>query len=314
MAEKYKSKRLKEHDFIENGLPENFGYCRKCREVKRAYFFHKATDQLIDSSGLFSVCKSCVAEIYSTFLRDVGGVPEKAILKMCSTFNIIYNEDALNAAKKQMDSKNIEDEDNLFAFYRAKLIVVYKSNITDKASEIDLSFRPDVTINMPEREIESDSMEELIQFWGTDNKQDIEFLEKEYSNFKQSHKADTYSEITLLKQVCYKLLDMDKDRRAGRSTDSSLKQLMDVMKNLAISPSMTNAASAGKGVDTFGNWIKDIENLRPAEWVEDKNIWKDVDDLETYTQENIISPIRSFITGNREFTLEGTESSEEEDE
>ncbi len=310
---KYKSKRLKKVDFVNDGLPDEFSYCRKCRRVRKNYLFHKAVDTFIDSNGKFSVCKDCCNDIYTVFLRETGST-ERAILKCCTSFNVVFNQDAITAAQKQVASKDGNEEKSLWGLYLAKLSVIYRDNVTDKAEELNLTFKPNININIQDNEIISDEYADLVQFWGTDKKSDIIFLEREYGNFKETHKADTYAEITLLKNVCYKLLDMENDRKAGRSTDASLKQLLDLMKNLAISPSMVNAAASGKSLDTFGQWIKDIETMRPAEWVEDKSIWANIDDLEKYTEENIISPLRSFVTGNKEFTIDETESVDADEE
>ena len=84
------------------------------------------------------------------------------------------------------------------------------------------------------------------------------------------------------------------------------------MKNLAISPNMANAVSEGKSMDAFGVWVKDIENLSPAEWYKDKQLFKDVDNLQEYGEIFITRPLRNFITGSRDFTLELENTVEDE--
>lgn len=310
-----KTRRLAPEISVESGLPENTSYCRKCKRIRRSTFFYKAVDLTIDSNEMFSVCKDCIDDIYVKVLESEHGAIQKAVLYLCRKLNVKYDEAAIDSAIKQIESSGW-DINKFFGVYRAKLVNVSRSTSN---APIDLSYMDNPIINIPETKLSEEEFvdfRELVDFWGTDVKEDIEFLEFNFSKFKQSHKADTYAEIVLLKEVCYKMLEIDKERKInGKAPDSSTKQLMEIMKNLAISPNMVSAANSGKNVDTLGIWIKEIETMRPAEWVEDKSIYADVDDIEAYGEKHLTSPIRSLITGNREFSLDESEtdySSEEE--
>jgi hypothetical protein len=310
-----KTRRLPPEITVESGLPESTNYCRKCKRIRRSTFFYKAVDLTIDSNEMFSVCKDCIDDIYSKVLESEHGAIQKAVLYLCRKLNVKYDELAIESAIKQIESSGW-DINKFFGVYRAKLVNVSRST---SDAPIDLSYMDNPIINIPETKLSEEEFvdfRELVDFWGTDVKEDIGFLEFNFSKFKQSHKADTYAEIVLLKEVCYKMLEIDKERKVnGKAPDSSTKQLMEIMKNLAISPSMVSAANSGKNVDTFGIWIKEIETMRPAEWVEDKSIYADIDDIEAYGEKHLTSPMRSLITGNREFSLDESEtdySSEEE--
>lgn len=301
-----KTRRLPEPITIETGLPANLVYCRKCQKIKNTGMFFKAVDTNIDANGYFSVCKDCIEDMYKKILEVEYGSIHKAVLRICRTLNIKYDENAVNSAIKQVENSEW-DRSKLFGVYRAKLVAV--SNSTSNAP-VDLTYMDNPIINIPQTSLieeEYFDTKEIMEFWGTNIKEDIEFLERNFSKFKQSHKADTYAEIVLLKEVCYKMLDIDKERRVnGKVSDSSTKLMMEIMKNLAISPNMVSAANSGKNVDTFGVWLKEIETMRPAEWVEDKSIYADVDDIEAYGEKHLTSPMRSLVTGNREFSLDET--------
>jgi len=297
----------------DESMPEDQGYCRMCRRVQPLSYFHSALDERIDTNKHLSICKFCCDQIFNEEMERNKGSLELAVLSMCRILNMRYDEQAIESAKKHIETRG-SDPKKFIGFYKAKLVTVSRTSVSDGASSLDLGYRDNPTVNLAEQqqevsqENEFDEDRDLKLFWGTDDRDEIEFLEREFISFKQTHKADTYAEITLLKQVCRKLWDIEKDRKVGKSTDASTKQLMELMKNLAISPSMSNAAMSGKGVDTLGTRIKDIENLTPAEWVKDKSVYRDVDDLEAYTQKYIVSPLRSFVSGSKEFTVENTES------
>lgn len=297
-------------------MPPEVNYCRKCGDVKSVNFFHSAMDYNLDSNKKLSICKDCCDLLFDGYLKSEGSI-EKAILKMCRLLNIQYNTDAIEAAKKQIESKGIEESGKLFGMYKAKLIAVNKTSIHDSAETMDLSFKYETQIVLSENPLNDedfDEAKELKLFWGTEDRGEIEFLESEFTNFKRTHKADTYAEITLLKEVCHKLWDINKDRRANKSTDSSVKQLMEVMKSLAISPNSSNAAGDGKNKDTFGVWTAEIMKFRPEEWVENRSIYRDVDNIEEYNEKIFLSPMRSLITGNREFSLDAGEENSYDEE
>lgn len=310
-----KTRRLPPEVTVESGLPESTNYCRKCKRVRRSVFFYKAVDLTIDSNEMFSVCKECIDDIYIKVLESEHGAIQKAVLYLCRKLNVKYDEAAIESAMKQIESSGW-DINKFFGVYRAKLVNVSRST---SDAPMDLSYMDNPIVNLPETKLSEEEFvdfRELVDFWGTDVREDIEFLEFNFSKFKQSHKADTYAEVVLLKEVCYKMLEIDRERKVnGKAPDSSTKQLMEIMKNLAISPNMVSAANSGKNVDTFGIWIKEIESMRPAEWVEDKSIYADVDNIEAYGERHLTSPMRSLVTGNREFSLDESEtdySSEEE--
>lgn len=300
---------IKEEPSIEGGLPNGKCYCRKCQKIKSDKDFYKAIDETIDSNGFFSLCKGCIGETYKKILEIEHGSINLAVLFLCKKLNVLYSEDAISSTIKHFETTNWS-EDKFYGVYLAKLRA--NSGLAG-FSFPDLTYKDNVVVNNTNKDVnieeDSQTYEELESFWGTNKKEDLEFLERNFSEFKRSHKVDTYSEVVLTKEVCFKMLEIHKDRllHDGKANDNSTKQLMEIMKNLAISPNMVSVANSGKQLDTFGNWIKDIETMRPAEWVEDKSIYADVDNIEEYGEKYLTSPMRALVIGNREFSLDSQE-------
>jgi hypothetical protein len=294
------------------GLEITSSHCRRCMNDLPPAKFYTAVDFDLDKNGLLSICRDCIGEMFDLTLSVEHSI-EKTVLVICRKLNIKFSQEAINSTIAHMDTlKERGTKDTPFmGIYFSKLHATNRTSNRMGDASLDLTYQDAVQItvsnNNPLHDDEFEEARDLKMFWGTEDKQDIEFLENELASFKQTHRADTYAEIVLLKEVCYKLLEINKSRRSNTSTDSSLKQLMDVMKNLAISPNQANAASAGKGADCFGVWLKEISELRPEEWYEDQSIYKDVDNIEEYNERIFISSMRAFTTGNREFTIEGGE-------
>lgn len=292
----------------DSGLPEGKGYCRKCQKVKSSGNFFSAVNKELDCNNMMSFCKSCVDEIYSNSLIYEKGNIQKATLRTCRILDVKFNPVAIDSALKQIETKG-SDPKRFFGFYKAKLLLQERENPSDVL--VDLSYQHDtpIIINNPENILKDDEFEEardLKEFWRVEDKEDLEFLETEFANFKKTNKATTHAEIVLLKEICYKLLDMYKDRKQGKSTDSSLKQLMSIMEKSLISPNMVNAANSGENLDTFGAWIADIEKEEPAQWLENegRELYKDVDNVEEYFQKYFVRPLRNFILQAKDWNID----------
>jgi hypothetical protein len=212
-------------------------------------------------------------------------------------------------------SKN-KSVDKVFGYYKSKLSSVgqinggsefcrYRDGNSSGFSEIG---RVESKLDKNEN-IEED----LIMFWGKGfNFEDIEFLETELAEWKSKHKCDNRSELTLLKEICIKLLEIRKLRALGKSTAAQIKELQEIMKTASVDPAKANVADGGKSMDAFGLWIKDIEEYEPAEFFEDKKIYEDFDGFKRYVDKYIYRPLKNLLSGSRDFNIDDSETEYEE--
>jgi hypothetical protein len=283
-------------------------YCRICMKFKPASAFYEATNPSIDKNGLISICKDHCNELYDEYFDKYKSM-EKALYLTCQDLDVIFNKECLQQAQSHIESlidkgKNI---DKIFGYYKSKLGSIGKNNarleslrFKDSDTLID-SQNNDVTSEGFNEEIEED----LILFWGKGfNLDDIIFLETELSSWKQTHKCDNQAELTLLKEICIKILDIRKSRERKENVGTLQKELQDLFKTCSVDPAKANAASAGKSQDSFGVWIKDIEQFRPAEWYEQQEKYVDMDGFKPYLKNYISRPIENFLTGVRNFFVD----------
>jgi len=287
-------------------------YCRKCRLNKKPTDFYVATDTLLDSNGCMSICKDCIGDLFSRAYQSEHSL-EKAIYKICKLLNIKYDERAISSLRSTIEKKEDEGKkfDISFGYYIMRLKAVSKSTMRIESSDtLDLTFNEyQITkIGSPVDEDEVggiDVKEYLEKSWGIGLEfEDYDFLETEYSKWKHDHKCDTQSEITLIQEICHKKNEIRKKRIMGDSVYNDVKQLQEIMKNSALTPDKQNIASSGRSHDAFGNWVKDIELFKPAEFYEDKEKFKDIDGIEEYGEKYITRSIKNFLTGSRDFTVE----------
>jgi hypothetical protein len=309
-----RSKRLKAIS-MEEGLPEGLSYCRRCMKIKRVTDFHKAVDHELDKNELFSVCKSCIDSLYESIFNSENGSVHKTILRLCRMLNVAYNENAISAALTHIESKG-SDKMRVFGLYRAKLLIMERSDVSD--TNVDLTYKDSPIINLPpedgDRRLTEDTRD-LSLFWGTNFTIDeLEILESKYSEWTQSHSIDTQSERVLLKYICLKEYEIDKAVKSGSNTSSLMKEFQDLLKTSALSPSTATISSGGKAQETWGNFIKVIEETTPAEYYKDDDLFKDYDNINWIWQNFVVRSIKNFLTGSRDFNLTDIDTDYEEEE
>lgn len=293
-----RSKKIKKLDAETTHMPEGKNHCRRCRKIKLDIYFHKATDINIDTNGIWSICKDCINEMYTLLFASLGS-HQKTTLQMCKLLNLEYNELALSAALKQAEVKN---SDTVFGFYRAKLLVQLRTSVTD--TNVDYSYKDNPIINVGAT-IPSvlEVSDEVIKFWGigfeTDN---YRWLEDQLDEWKKTHKCDTKSEETLLREIVFKQFEIEKARSVQSNTASLVKELQDLMKTASVDPSKTNTTNTHN--DTFSSFIKLIESGEPAEiFGDERDAFKDFSGIGFYFEKYVTRPLKNFILQSRDFNV-----------
>jgi hypothetical protein len=146
----------------------------------------------------------------------------------------------------------------------------------------------------------------LKDFWGPDLPyDDYEFLESELARYEETHKSDTASEKSLLRQICFAELDLRKARmNNGTPTAKQIETLQNLMKTASIDPSKASLANTSKNKSLISSLIAIMEENEPADFYEDKKLFKDFDDLDPYFKRNMTRPTKNFILQSRDFNTD----------
>lgn len=286
-------------------------YCRKCMQHLPPDNFYECTDAgLIDANGVMSVCKSCIQSLYDSVFEQTQSL-EKTIHRLCIALNIRFSNDAVSATRAHIETLqgNGKAVRAIFSIYKMKLTATKRS--MSKAGLEDTQYE-DIATVYTEQNIDTKQQpipKELIAFWGSGyTREDILFLESEYTNFKATHSTATYTEIVLLKEVCYTLLEIKRARDADDDVLKLQKGLQELMKSLSISPSATPTGGSGGESDVaIGLWIKDLEQWEPAEWLKNDprgDMYRDVSNTEQYFFDYFVRPARNFIASSKDFNVE----------
>lgn len=279
--------------------------CRKCQQTKRRNRFTTSFDHWLDGNGMMSICNDCICEIYDGYLLSEKD-QNKATVKLCRLLNWMYRPESIDKVNEQLADGRRKGHFAIMYHYHLAQWAMFAANHRESGgNSVDLTFvEPPVVIKSQNPNMAD---EDSIMFWGEGlEKWEYDFLNNEYMFFKEGHKADLPSEIDLLKEVCYKNLEIKKLRLEGKPVDSYVKSKQELFKSLAISPQFANTANSGKALDTFGNWVADIERETPAQWLshEKKDLFRDVDDPEKYFLRYFVSPLKTFILQSKNWSLE----------
>ncbi len=287
--------------------------CRKCQTPKKGDEFFKTTDPELDGNMKMSICKICCREILDKYMFVEQNM-EKAFLQTCRRLNIIYDEQIIVKAREKMETlkQSGREIDSLLGFYLRILF----ARVTENK---DLTFHE---LTSPLIVVKDDSLygtnlslKELEKEWGIGLiNEDYIFLEEEMGSWMATHRSDTKAEKTLLKEICWKQLEIRRTRLANDSTENLVKQLQELLKTAAIDPSKANAAGQGKNLESFSAFIKMIEETEPAEYYADKELFKDFDNIGFYFEKYVTRPLKNFVMGSRDFNVETEKEGDDEDD
>lgn len=311
-----RSKRIIKTILSKTGIEVDSCHCRKCRLDKPPKEFFTATDIFLDTSGYMSVCKTCVDDLYNRIYENEHSI-DRTILKMCRIFNVVYGESAIQALHSHI--KTVEEKGGqvtgVFGIYKTKLMSTQKMRMGNRDLDIDLTFvEPSHEVVAAIKDSGLDDQEYFEESWGKGlNEEEYRFLETEFAKWKRTTKCDTQGEEILVRELCHKQNEIRKSRVEGRSVDGLVKSLQEIMKNSALTPALQNVASGGKSAEAFGVWIKDIEQLSPAEWFAEQEKYRDMDGM-SQDMNDIRRSIGNFITGSRDFNTTDLEEISEGDD
>ena len=292
-----------------SGLTVGKSHCRKCMKVKDGKDFYTAIDLFLDSNGLLSICHDCVDNIYDNYFVLERNI-DKAILRTCRSLNIAFSEKALNALHTHINTIQAKgkEQKGVFGIYKSKL-TSGGASFTVGTDGMDMMFTEpskELIEEIQDNNLDIVDMEYLKNFWGSGlSDEQYNFLESEMARYRRSHKSDTATEESLLRQICFMELNIREKRFAsqGQSPNNEIKMLQELMKTASVDPAKSNIAGAGKSQDTFSSFIKIIEETEPADFYKDKQLFKDVDNIEWYFRKFVTRPLSNFLGLTRNFDL-----------
>jgi hypothetical protein len=292
-----------------------YGHCRKCTKDKKITDFYTTSNPMIDTNGYLSVCKSCCNDLYEKYFSIYNNM-DVAIDLTCQCLDLAYSRMAISHTQGHI-RKLIEGDkkaDNVFGYYKSKLSSINLNRRTGNELRYKDSDSLEEVTSISNGDDQGYVPDDVVQFWGRGK--DVatySFLENELAHWKETYACDNRAELILLREICIKQCVIREKQEKGEPYDKDLDQLQNLMKTCSVDPAKANMASAGKMQEALGMWIKDIEQLRPAEWYDQQDKYVDMDGFKKYISDYIVRPIKNFMTGSRDFQLSEIGSLDDEE-
>lgn len=294
-------------------------------------FYISGRESIFGGIGYIPICKDCLYDMTTNYYNIYKDM-KLSIYYMCRKIDVAFNSNIFEAALGKGLEKDEDIPKKVFQSYITQynslgrknnvflpfddgehigevVATTYDESVINSIDENNIISVIKKDVNIADIDLETQI------FWGFGfDPKDYVFLETEIANWKQTHKCDNQAEITLLKEICIKILEIRRLREVKKSVAKEQKELQDLMKTASVDPAKANVADGGKTLDAFGSWIKDIEQNEPAEFFEDKKLYQDFDGIKKYTDKYIFRPLKNLITGSRDFNIQNDVESDTQDE
>lgn len=147
--------------------------------------------------------------------------------------------------------------------------------------------------------------DELVYKWGEGyTESQYVYLENRYNTLTAMANVEFESDAMMLKEICLEELELRIIRTKGGDTSKKLKTIQELMATANIRPTDIKNANSDILNDSYGKWIKTIEDYEPAEYFEDKHLYEDFDGLRKYFLNWVLRPLKNLLKGTRDFQVE----------
>ena len=274
--------------------------CLRCKKYTINDHNAYKTRSDIDFNGLMPVCKYCMKEIYAGYYDQFDDI-RNAILKTCRKLDIAYYNGVVDMVINQHKTSSTHP----FQIYMQKLNSLgskmgYGGTCFDEGEYI-------LPRNEQAQIDEEGITAEGIKKWGGGySPTDYIFLDNTLESYLEMSDAETItvSDLKVLKLICQEELTIRQKRLRGEDIQKNLDTFQKLMQTASIRPTDIKNASSKNMADSYGSWIEDIEQNEPAEFFEDKALFKDEDKIGDYLRKYVFRPMKNLITGSKDFNLD----------
>lgn len=261
-------------------------YCPKCDNWKRntgqhTGFYRDARFK----AGYFPICKECLQMIVEQRKRenDPPNETKESVKKVLELMDKPYDDGfyencVAGVESKKNDVSNKKNYQSPFSIYITAIqsLPQWKGK-TWKHSKFGNSEERPVEETFDE---DSEFFKMAKEHFGTEySLPDLNFLEKEYSDWCDKYECNTKAQEEVFKNIAFTQLELHKARLNGESTDKLTATLQKLMETGNITPKQ-NKTDLTNGIESFGQLIQKMEETRPAPDIDPE--LADVDKIGTY--------------------------------
>ena len=270
--------------------------CAKCGSMygRRKGNFPVHYGALYKGIGHLTVCKECVDKMYDGYLAQCNDA-RTAVRQMCRKLDLFWSDNVYEIVARKSSTKTMMTQ------YLAKInTVTYAGKSYDDTLSQEgtlWSFCGDsgdnqfAEVRSEGQEVQcvkiEDIPDDVIEFWGTGYEDDPNMyvlLEQRRKYWIDNLPDGTDLDIgtkTVIRQICFLELDINRDRAAGKNVEKSVTALLNLINNSILKPQKkSDDIDASTANTPLGVWLLKYENQRPLPEVDED--LKDVNGILKY--------------------------------
>lgn len=244
------------------------------------------------------VCKTCMQELYEEYVQDSGN-PYDALYKICGNFGLLYDTGLAKGIISAALERDADAYKIIGAYIKGLSLVPYRKKVF-----LDSEILGKKALDEDEETQKLIAMTRSnIGKWGAGySKEDYARLNELYSQWAGGTPQDTVTQVSLTKDLCKIDLKIEKYTAENRDTKTLLDQKQSLIKSLAIDPqTLLKNRQDNEAIECFGSWIAEIEKTSPAEYLDDPDVYFDVNGIEKYWDTHIKRPLKNLLLGTKDY-------------
>ena len=278
--------------------PKIMKTCTMCGQEKEmvANFYKSYSFMFKGNNERLPLCKECVNKMFQRYLKKTKS-SMKALYECCRKLDIYFKESLYISMAEKYDDKVI------FGQYISKInsLPQNKGRTFENSDLLDLE-KEEKEKQVAYERYKASSEFDLVRKQGKNfTKEELQELEEHYEFYEKKVDLSKIQVERMVVQICIKEIEIEKARMNGENTKDLENLLIKYMNEGSLTPKTMSAMEQSQSQKTFGTWIDDIEQYRPAEYFKDKKIYEDFDSLKEYLERFIFRPLKNLLIGTREF-------------
>lgn len=272
-------------------------FCLKCGRMLPIEEFYKSPNPN-HAIGVQPYCKGCANELVNLYLKKYKSM-EAAIYYTCADMGVPFIRKLFNTYMEKI--KNFKTTANYWGNYTNQ----FQQNRSKAEKEAwinfaatDTDFKDIAQIQKAEKAIQ-DEMDELRYRWGNDkDTEQLKYLESRWAYYVEGKEIDV-SQESVFRSLCLAELD----EWEGNDVDKAIKRKLDLMKVLGLDKFEPNRGQTlSEQMLEYEIWK--MEESEPAEYYEDKNMYKDYRGIHSSWTKEILRPVVNLIAGSKDYDIE----------
>lgn len=274
--------------------------CTCCGKNKAISNFYYSSSYVNKYTETVQICKECISNYV------VGDNSPDDMIKVKDILRMIDKPFIESSWKKSVEESEKNDK-NPFGTYMKNIAMPHNKDKSWKDSQ----FKEDIVVVKKEKvpeindTVTDEQLKEWHRMWGEEELEGYLFMDKFYNEYMTKFPKDSPAQVNTYKSLAK--IHWKAEQKLANDEIKEWKELMDVSSKLHndanIKPVQSKGVGEDKGLHCYGLWIADIEEKRPAEYFEDKKLYKDFDSLEKYFDKWVLRPFKNLFGKQRDFDV-----------